>query len=68
MLTPLNLQQFGEKTSMLSTSEEMQGSLQDQALIAQGKVEDVVISFRKSLIKKAENIYLYKEVEAVMHI
>lgn len=50
---------------MLSTSEEMHGSLQDQAWIAHGKVEDVVSSFMKTLIKKAESICLYNEVEAV---
>lgn len=65
MLTTLNSQQIREKASVPSTPEERHGALQDQALIARGKVEDAVSSFRKTLIKKAESICLYNGVEAV---
>jgi len=58
MLTSLNWQESREKASVLSTAEEMRGSLQDQALIAHGKAEDAASSFRKTRIKKAESICL----------
>lgn len=66
MPTALNSQEFWEKANVPSTSEEMRGSLQDQALVAHGKVEDAVSSFRKTPIKKAESICLYNGAEAVM--
>ncbi|PKU29332.1 hypothetical protein llap_20364 [Limosa lapponica baueri] len=67
MLTTLNRQEFWEKVRVPRTSEEMRGSLQDQALAGHGKVEDVESSFRKILIKKAEIFYLYYGVEDVMN-
>lgn len=64
MLTTPNSQGCQEKASVPSTSGELRGSLQDQALVAHGEVEEVVSSFRKTLIKKAESVCLYNGVRS----
>lgn len=65
MLTARSSQAFWEKARAPSTSEEVQSSLQDQALVAHGKGEDIAGSFSKTLVKRAGIVCFCNGVEAV---